>query len=367
MKKNPFENRSPIYQLHSERYLLIVLLSFAGSVSITRLFLELSGYPKLGSGEIHIAHVLWGGLFLFASSLLPLIFANRWAYTWSAIFFGIGVGLFIDEVGKFITETNDYFYPSAAPIVYAVFLITLLIFLNTRRKRKQDARSELYALLQGITELLDGDLSHEERDQLLKHIDYVKNNSEKPELNEFVESIEIYLHKNLNQIVPHHHTLIEKLQLLYLDFEKKHISQKTQKLLLIISISGLGIYFLNNAYKVISSFKNIDELQILMNNLINNRLIRNASGLNWFEARVGLEGTIGIVLIIGAVLFILNREKLAFQVSTVSIVVMIGLVNLLIFYFDQFSSIISASFEFLILLNLIRYQSRFMKTSDNST
>ena len=104
-----------------------------------------------------------------------------------------------------------------------------------------------------------------------------------------------------------------------------------------------------------------------MNNLINNRLIRNASGLNWFEAKVGLEGTIGIVLMIGAVLFILNREKLAFQVSTVSIVVMIGLVNLLIFYFDQFSSIISASFEFLILLNLIRYQSRFMKTSDNST
>ena len=103
-----------------------------------------------------------------------------------------------------------------------------------------------------------------------------------------------------------------------------------------------------------------------MNNLINNRLIRNASGLNWFEAKVGLEGTIGIVLMIGAVLFILNRES-SLSSFNVSVVVMIGLVNLLIFYFDQFSSIISASFEFLILLNLIRYQSRFMKTSDNST
>ena len=50
-----------------------------------------------------------------------------------------------------------------------------------------------------------------------------------------------------------------------------------------------------------------------MNNLINNRLIRNASGLNWFEAKVGLEGTIGIVLMIGAVLFILNRESSLFK------------------------------------------------------
>ena len=95
---------------------MITLISFAFSVGGTRLFLEVLGYPQLGGGQLHIAHVLWGGLFLFVASLLPLILINRWGLRLSALLAGFGIGLFIDEVGKFITQTNDYFYPAAAPI-----------------------------------------------------------------------------------------------------------------------------------------------------------------------------------------------------------------------------------------------------------
>src|SRR5258706_13557795 len=114
----------------AERYLSVVLLSFAASVSLTRLFLSLTGYPQIGGGELHIAHALWGGLLLFIAALLPLIIANRWVFGTSAALAGIGVGLFIDEVGKFITQRSDYFYPAAAPIVYTFFLLTILLFFN---------------------------------------------------------------------------------------------------------------------------------------------------------------------------------------------------------------------------------------------
>jgi divalent metal cation (Fe/Co/Zn/Cd) transporter len=36
-----------------------------------------------------------------------------WAIQASALLSGIGIGLFINEVGKFITQTNDYFFPPA--------------------------------------------------------------------------------------------------------------------------------------------------------------------------------------------------------------------------------------------------------------
>src|SRR5512136_725927 len=120
----------------AEHYLLMTLLGFAASVILTRTFLELTGYPQLGSSQLHIAHVLWGGLLLYIAALLPLILVNRWALTTSAILNGIGVGLFIDEVGKFITRDNDYFYRPAAPIIYAFFLLSVLLFLYVQKPRQ---------------------------------------------------------------------------------------------------------------------------------------------------------------------------------------------------------------------------------------
>ena len=55
---NDLENRSPIFQHRVNEYLLITLISFAASVSLARLFLEITGYPQLGGGDLHIAHVL---------------------------------------------------------------------------------------------------------------------------------------------------------------------------------------------------------------------------------------------------------------------------------------------------------------------
>src|SRR5664279_4916411 len=147
--------RSPVKRQGAERYLLFTLVSFAASVVLTRLYLELTGFPQLGNGVLHIAHVLWGGLLLFIAALLPTLIANRWVYTLDAILGGIGVGLFIDEVGKFITQNNNYFFPFAAPIIYTFFLLIVLVYLQIRRPSKHDSRSELYHALDQIMELIE--------------------------------------------------------------------------------------------------------------------------------------------------------------------------------------------------------------------
>ena len=125
--------RTAVRRARAETYLLISLTAFAGSVIATRLFLELTGYPQVGGGELHIAHALWGGLLLLVAALLSLILANRWASIASAICSGLGVGLFIDQVGKFITQRNDYFFPPAAPVIYAFFLLMVLLLVVVRR------------------------------------------------------------------------------------------------------------------------------------------------------------------------------------------------------------------------------------------
>ena len=102
----------------------------SGSPSrLPRLYLELTGYPQIGNATFHFAHALWGGLLEIIAVLLLFIYVNRWINDLSAVLSGVGVGLFIDEVGKFITQQNNYFFPLAAPIIYVAFLLTLLIVL----------------------------------------------------------------------------------------------------------------------------------------------------------------------------------------------------------------------------------------------
>jgi hypothetical protein len=170
--------RYPVRREGAERYLQITLLSFAASVTLTRLFLEITGYPQLGNDTYHIAHVLWGGLVLFAASLLPLIYANRWVYPLIALLSGIGMGLFIDEVGKFITQTNDYFNPLAAPIVYALFMLTVLLYYQIRKQPSRGPREELYRAFDAMEEVLDHDLDEEECAELIERLRYVSQEAE---------------------------------------------------------------------------------------------------------------------------------------------------------------------------------------------
>ena len=140
---------------YAERYILVALISFAGSVTITRLFLSLTGYPQIGGGELHIAHVLWGGLLLFIAALLPLLFANNWVYTIGALLGGVGIGLFMDEVGKFITAKNDYFFPAAAPIIYVFFLLTVLVFIQVKTMREANRYADLHRALDKVHDILE--------------------------------------------------------------------------------------------------------------------------------------------------------------------------------------------------------------------
>ena len=97
------------------------------SIFAIRIFLKLAGYPQLGGGDFHIAHMLFGGFFMVSAIIILLSFLGETSKNIASILGGIGFGTFIDELGKFITSDNDYFFQPTVAFIYIIFVLLFLI------------------------------------------------------------------------------------------------------------------------------------------------------------------------------------------------------------------------------------------------
>jgi len=145
----------PIRREHAVRYFENVIISFVITLLGIRMFLEIGGYPQIASGVLHIAHVLWGGLLLLVASLIALMYRNRPLLTLSSILTGVGWGFFIDELGKFITADSDYFFRPAAPIIYLTFLCLWFLAWYLQREKHQSANTRIYHILDSLEEVIE--------------------------------------------------------------------------------------------------------------------------------------------------------------------------------------------------------------------
>lgn len=153
--------RSVAAQTLIETFLVICVLT----VLVIRFFLILTGYPQLGGNGLHIAHLLWGGALLGVALIVCVALITRASRWVAAVLGGIGFGLFIDEIGKFVTSDNDYFFhPTFALIYVALVLIWLgMRILVTRKKltRGESLANALDLLKEASTRDLNEDEIHE--------------------------------------------------------------------------------------------------------------------------------------------------------------------------------------------------------------
>ena len=62
--------------------------------------------------------------------VIALAYINKSSYYLVAVLGGLGFGAFIDELGKFITGDNDYFYRPTVALIYIVFVLIYLLIEN---------------------------------------------------------------------------------------------------------------------------------------------------------------------------------------------------------------------------------------------
>ena len=133
-----------VYNTSAPELIELFLVAAVAAVLAIRAFLVLSGYPQIGGDGLHIAHMLWGGLFMLLAMLLLFTLLGRAVQRFAAILGGVGFGTFIDELGKFITDDNNYFYEPTIGLIYIVFIAIFLV-LRAVRSRVDSASAALHA------------------------------------------------------------------------------------------------------------------------------------------------------------------------------------------------------------------------------
>ncbi|MFC1926947.1 hypothetical protein ACFLWV_04280 [Chloroflexota bacterium] len=165
-----FLTRLPVFvrSVYAETLLEDFFVSAVASILAIRFYLQVTGFPQIGGGQLHIAHMLWGGLFMLIALVILLAFLDHRAKVIAAVLGGIGFGAFIDELGKFITSDNDYFFQPTVALIYVIFV---LIFFAIRAIGSRQSLSSQECLANAFDIAKQGSLvglDQEERSNALK-------------------------------------------------------------------------------------------------------------------------------------------------------------------------------------------------------
>jgi hypothetical protein len=341
-----------VRRLDADRYLQLVLLGFGGSIVLTRLYLAATGYPTVGGETLHIAHAVWGGLLLFAGGLLPLVLKNRSALPWAALMTGVGAGLFVDELGKFITVDNDYFFPAAAPLAYAIFVLALWLYFRVRGRRDPAPRSELHAALELLGDVVDRDLSREDRRELERRLQAACGSDSERVARMAGDLLELTRSGALDGGIEERGRLGRLADRLDA-WTDRHLAGVRLRRLTIGALVVVGLLALGDL--AVAAFIGVDLLDGTTTSLADAANdyarvdIEDGLGVVLLLLRVGLDVIVGVLLLLAAVRLARGRDRRGVELAQAGLLLALTVVNVLLFYTEQWTAAGAATVELVVL------------------
>ena len=351
---------------HAPSLILTSVVSFATTVTLVRLFLELTGYPQVGGGALHIAHLLWGGLAMFIGLIIVMIWDNPGALYVTSVLSGVGIGLFIDEVGKFITKDNDYFFPAAAPIVYGFFLIVLLVYLFVRRRRKPDPQRALVLALDELKEMVYGQVDEEEGRRILDNLALASRNEDA-----HVAAIAASLYEQFSAqkeaFAAYRPGVFNRTAQTLRRWGMK-LGPRWHRRLIILGLvmNAISAIALLVMFLLLVFYPNTGQIaEQLSTGLVEAAKTADAGGVAGQLVQGVLNVVIGFAALVAIIQLGRGKERSGMSWALVQIILSLTLLQIVTFYLTQFTAIIPTIGQFLMLGLILSYQKWYLDADES--
>jgi hypothetical protein len=348
--------RRPVPRVDGAASVRLLAVSFGVTVVGTRLYLSLTGWPQIGGGEYHLAHALWGGLLLLLGGVMALLWSNPWVQRATAVCAGAGSGLFIDEVGKFITRQNDYFTPLAAPIIYAFFLGVLGVAVLARHAPLQEPRSLAYTLVVRLKSVVDGPISPADRAEMLSEVAALENATAHPDLRELARRLRPVV-EDAAVDLPEPRT--RPVEAALTRMERALFPRWVHRLVLALAAALLGLLSFTGLAVFVGLANGDPDLQVVLGDTpVDVGELRTAL----LVASVG-ETLVGVLLLTSAVALLIARDRVGVAAGRAGLILGLAGVNVVLGYLDAETVVAVVVVELALLVGYRRYRSRFLGTA----
>lgn len=313
-----------------ENFFVSAVVSILG----IRFYLHLTGYPQIGGDGLHIAHMLWGGLFMLLAILIMMGFLNRLSFLIASMLAGMGFGTFIDEIGKFITKDNNYFFEPTVSIIYVIFVLLYLGIHLISRRDKFTKHTYLLNALESMKEAVLRQMDEEERDRTRR-----------------------YLRKS----DPHQPLVIAFLEILdKLEINEKEKPNIIDKLTVWVHHHYMRLIRLSVVQKAILTFFVLQALVTLASSILLTGVLTghfNFAKIIYEHLSFGEYGDLifstisGFIVILGVIKMRTSRIE-AFKLFKTSVLISLFLTQFFIFYDIQFRALWGFAFDLVLLFTL---------------
>lgn len=316
------------------------LVAAVTTVLVIRTQLWATNYPQLGGHGLHIAHLLYGGIFMVIAIGLLLIYLNRGVRRPAAVIGGVGFGFFIDELGKFITSDNNYFFQPAAALIYLIFVGIYLIIRALDKRRGLTQMEYVVNALDLVSEAARHDLDQREKDRALGLLDRADPSDP---LVEPVRELLSKLDALPSREPPWPARQASRLRDAYLAFSQRRVF--TPLVIAVVVVWGVVSLFF--------TFELVLSIGLHLGGAMKGSVrddVGDLSTINWLS--LGSSTLAGILVVIGIVALRRGRRAVAFEWFERALLVSIFLTRSFAFVESQFGAVFGLAVDLLLLISV---------------